>query len=346
MNSVMRRFFVPGTCRYCVLFCIAVCLLVVISSTASRADTTIKVLVVETAAPKIPEAGEKVDRIGNRYTAVILNGIKYTGNIEVWQGERGLYVVNEIPLEEYLKGVVAAEVGSSWEAEVLKAQAVVARTYALYQKTNHGNQKIGYDLTSSVLHQVYKGGAIPESIRQAVERTKGEILTWQGSPILAYYHSTSCDSTEEASEVFGRTYPYLARVSTDCSLSPYLLWERKFPVSDIEKALKVKNIRDIRINSYTVSGRVRDFRIPREGGVDTVLSKDLRRLLGWERLPSTDITNLRRNGDVWVFEGKGYGHGVGMCQWSALKMAKDGLTYRDILSRFYPGAVITLHETQ
>lgn len=321
-------------------------LLMLLVMPSHAADMTIRVLVVDTAAPRIPEQNEKVDRIGNKYSAVILNGVKYTGSIEVWQGERGLYVVSEIPLEEYLKGVVAAEVGNSWDREVLKAQAVAARTYALYQKSNHGNQKIGYDLTSSVLHQVYKGGSIPENIRRAVEDTRGQVLTWQGEPILAYYHSTSCDFTEEASEVFGKTYPYLARAAADCSLSPYLMWERKLPASDIEKALRVRNVTDIKINSHTAGGRVRDVRISRDGGVDVVPAKDLRRLLGWDRLPSTDINGLRRQGEVWIFEGRGFGHGVGMCQWSALKMAKDGATYRDILARFYPGADITLNESK
>lgn len=311
---------------------------------ASFAETTIRVLLTDGKNAKIPKKGEKIERFGNAKGDVLLSGLKYSGVIEVWKGESGLYIVNEIPLEDYVKGVVAAEVGSSWDIEALKAQAVVARTYALYQKLNNG--KMPYHLTSSVLHQVYKGGSIPENIVRAVNETKGEVLTYEGKPIAAYYHSTSGGMTEDPVEVFGKSYPYLKPVKTSCELSPYYMWERRIPVSEIERASNISGIKEIIIDSLTVSNRVRDFKIITDTGEHFIPAKDLRKNLGWDRLPSTMITNITKNEDTFIFEGRGYGHGVGMCQWTALDMAKKGMNYRDILSTFYPGTIIELYENK
>jgi stage II sporulation protein D len=295
---------------------------------------------------RMPKKNEKVERLGNSKGEVLLSGLKYSGSIEVWRGENGLYIVNEIPLEDYIKGVVAGEVGSSWDMEALKAQAVVARTYAVYQKIwqkqNNGVNKVPYHLTSSVMHQVYKGSGIPEKIAAAVNETNGEILTFEGKPIIAYYHSTSGGMTEDPAEVFGKGYPYLMPVETSGEISPYYMWEKKIPVVEIERASNTSGIKELQIESHTVSNRVRNFKIIAESGEYSIAGKDLRKNLGWDKLPSTMVVNMVKDGDNYIFEGKGYGHGVGMCQWSALDMAKKGSNYRDILSKFYPGTMIEL----
>lgn len=307
----------------------------------SFAETTIRILLMDNKNPNIPKKGEKVERLGNVKGEVLLSGMKYSGVIEVWKGDNGLYIVNEVSLEDYIKGVVAAEVGSSWDIEALKAQAVVSRTYALYQKMNNG--KMPYHLTSSVLHQVYKSGNVPESIARAVNETKGEIISYEGKPIAAYYHSTSGGMTEDPVEVFGKSYPYLKPVETNCELSPYFMWEKRISVSDIEKASNSVQIKDIIIESYTASNRARNLKIITEAGEYGIPAKELRKNLGWDKLPSTMITNIIKAEDVYIFEGKGYGHGVGMCQWTALDLAKKGMSYREILSKFYPGAIIELY---
>lgn len=311
--------------------------------TSSFAETTIRILLMDGKNTKVPKKDEKIERLGNAKGEVLLSGLKYSGNIEVWKGDNGLYVVNEVSLEDYVKGVVSGEVGSKWDAEALKAQAVVARTYALYQKLN-GTNKMPYHLTSSVMHQVYKGGNIPETIAQAVNDTRGEILTYEGKPIAAYYHSTSGGMTEDAAEVFGKSYPYLKPVEASCELSPYSLWEKRIPVPELERASNISGIKEIDAESYTVSNRIKNFKIISDAGETEVPAKELRKSLGWERLPSTMITNIMRDGDIYIFEGKGYGHGVGMCQWTALDMAKKGSDYREILSKFYSGTTIELYE--
>jgi stage II sporulation protein D len=293
---------------------------------------------------KIPNKNERIEKFGNAKGDVLLNGLKYSGIIEAWKGENSLYIINEIPLEDYIKGVVAAEVGSRWDMEALKAQAVVARTFALYQKLNNGKKP--YHLTSSVLHQVYKGGSVHENISRAVNETKGEILTFEGKPIIAYYHSTSGGMTEDPSEVFGKSYPYLMPVETSSELSPYYMWEKRIPVSEIERASNISGIKDIAVESLTISNRVRNFKIIAESGEHIFPAKELRKNLGWDKLPSTMITNIAKSEEIYIFEGKGYGHGVGMCQWTALDMAKKGMNYREIISKFYPGTTIEVYENR
>ncbi|MBF0328546.1 MAG: SpoIID/LytB domain-containing protein [Nitrospirae bacterium] len=304
---------------------------------------TIRVLLLDAKNSKLPQKNERVERLGNGKGSALLGGMKYSGVLEVWRGDNGLYVINELPFEEYIKGVVAAEVGSSWDIEALKAQAVVARTYALTQKQNGGKNKISYHLTSSVLHQVYKGGSVHENISRAVKETVGEILTFEGKPIIAYYHSTSGGITEDPAEVFGKSYPYLKPVSTNCEISPFYLWEKRIALQDIQKATNIKALEEISIDSFTVSNRVRNLKFIAEGKEHIIPAKDLRKNIGWDKLPSTLITNLRKDNDTFIFEGKGYGHGVGMCQWSALQMAKSGKNYKEILATFYPSTTIELY---
>jgi stage II sporulation protein D len=325
-----------------VVLCIAIC---TSGPFAQPAQPCIRVLLSEGKDAKVPQKDEKLEQIGTAHGEVILGGTKYYGYIEVWKGEKGeIYVINEIPLEDYVKGVVAAEEGSQWDIEALKAQAVAARTYAVYQRLNSKTSKMGYNLTSTVLHQAYKGSDIPENIVKAVDATKGEVIMYDGSPILAYYHSTSGGMTEDPAEVFGKSYPYLKPVETDCELSPYYVWEKRISASDIEKSLNISGLKNIIIDSYTVSKRVKVFRLVTETGDIEVTGNNFRKSIGWSELPSTFITGLTRDGNIYIFEGKGYGHGVGMCQWSALEMAKEGKSYKEILSKFYPGTTVEHYE--
>lgn len=301
----------------------------------------IKVLILDDVFQSIPKKDETLDRIGKLQGDLLVSGSHYVGDIEVWKGKEGMYLINELPLEEYIKSVVSAEIGPNWDMEALKAQAVISRTYALYQKGMNNNPN--FDLTSSVLHQVYKGSNVDARIAYAVMNTGGEVVTYNGKLIEALYHSTCGGRTEDVEEVFGKNYPYLKPVSSSCDLSPYSVWERKIPVEEIEKALNLSGIKEISIRSFTTTRRVKTVEISHRDGSLTVKATDLRKLLGWSRLPSTNF-ELRRENGAYVFEGKGYGHGVGLCQWSALQMARDGKSYRQILDFFYPGTVLRIHE--
>ncbi len=310
-------------------------------SSFASADT-IKVLIMDDKSPRMPEKNEQLEKISKNMNGdLFFGGNHYKGGIEVWKGQNGLYVVNEVPLEEYVKGVTRAEIGTNWETEAMKAQAVISRTYAVYQKMMNGNSY--YHLTSTVLHQVYKGNSTDETIASAVNKTAGEILTYEGKPIEAFYHSTAGEKTELPEEVFGKSYPYFRSVAASCDSSPYSMWEKKIQISEIEKALNVSAIKDITVVSHTSTGRVKELSITTESNQRVVRAAELRKMLGWQRLPSTNF-KMTRNGDRMIFEGKGYGHGVGLCQWSALEMAKKGMNYREILAYFYPGTEIRLYE--
>ncbi|HMK55828.1 MAG TPA: SpoIID/LytB domain-containing protein [Dissulfurispiraceae bacterium] len=310
---------------------------------AAYAEISVRVLLTDNKDLKMPSKDERLTRMGSASGDVHLVGTKYSGVIEVWKGDKGLYIINDLPLEDYVKGVVASEMKSSWDIEALKAQAVAARTYAIYQM---GNSAPGapYNLTSTVLDQAYKGSNGSAGVEQAVNATRGEILTYDGRPILAFYHSTSGGMTEDAAEVFGRELPYLKPVKTGSELSPYFMWEKIIPVSEIEKALDLQGIKEISIESRTASGRAKEISILLESGNANLPATEMRKKMGWDRLPSTLITRISRNNSLMVFEGRGYGHGVGMCQWSALEMARDGMTYRQILEYFYPGTKIQKSE--
>ncbi len=253
------------------------------------------------------------------------------------QGLNGKVI--ELPFEKYIEGVVAAEVGEEWDIEALKAQAVISRSYAVYHKEiNSGN---GYHLTSTVLHQVYKGENTSPWIALAVKETEGEILTYEGKPIEAFYHSTCGGMTELPEEVWGKSYPYLKSVICVDESSPYYNWKRRFSFKEIERALRVKNIKDISISSFTSTGRAKTLKIITED-LDTpveVKAVELRRLLGYRELPSTLFTIDVNHGEV-TFIGRGYGHGVGLSQWKALEMSKEGKDYREILEYFYPGTML------
>lgn len=323
----------------CILLILASCILHLASDV--HADT-IRVLILDEDSPRIPAKNEPLEKVSEKIKGdFLVSGVHYKGEIEVWKGENGLYVVNEIPFEEYVKSVVLAEVGTNWEMEALKAQAVISRTYAVYQKNMNGNLR--YHITSSVLHQVYKGGSSDNRIAQAVEKTSGEILTFSGKPVEALYHSTSGGKTELPEEVFGKSYPYIKSVETNSEASPYWIWERKILFSEIEKALNITGFKDMTVKSYTSTGRVKEVIVTSASGEHTIKSNDLRKQLGWQRLPSTNFTMTKLNDSI-IFEGKGYGHGTGLCQWSALEMAKKGKNYREILSFFYPGTEIQLYE--
>lgn len=305
------------------------------------ATDNIKVLILSDAYPNIPSKNEKMEQLGSINGTLLVMGTHYSGNIDVWKGEKGLYLINVLPLEEYIKDVVAVEVSPDWDMEALKAQAVVSRTYAVFQKRMNGDSV--YHIASSVLHQLYKGNNPDVRVSYAVQETNGEILVYNGQPIEAFYHSTCGGATENPEDVFGRSYPYLKSVESDCNISPFSVWERRIPLQEIEKAVKIPGIKEISIKSYTASKRVKQLVIKHSAGTMTINATDLRKALGWTRLPST-MFHITQTGDSVLFEGSGYGHGVGLCQWCALRMAREGKNYKEILSYFYPGTVIQLYE--
>jgi stage II sporulation protein D len=271
---------------------------------------------------------------------VFYKGNIYEGTLELRRNDNGLFVINDLPFSKYIEGVVSSETGKDWEPEALKAQAVISRTYAVFYKEK--NLRKDYHLTSGTLHQVYNGDRVSLKVIQSVSETAGEILTFNDFPIKAFYHATCEGKTELPEEVWGVQYPYYQSVDCMTRNAPYDNWVKVFTPGQIEAATGMSGVEDMIISSYTSTGRVKMLGIrTRNGkeGVAEISATKLRQLLGYRELPSTAFVVKKEEGNL-IFEGKGWGHGVGLSQWGALEMARQGKNYREILSHFYPGAVL------
>jgi stage II sporulation protein D len=277
--------------------------------------------------------------IPQRSGKLFINGAPYAGNILVKARNGTLAVVNEVDLEEYLRGVVPSEMPSDWPMEALKTQAVISRTYALYQKRKNSDHE--YDLPASVLGQVYKGEShYHPRAAEAISATARLIATYKGAPALTYFHSTSAGPTEDANDRWGVDYPYLKGVSCPLDFgSPYFVWQREIPLLQLENALDktgVGTIATLTPLSYSKAGRILMVRILHSRGETLLKAEDLRRLLGYKTLPSTHF-KIDSFGKTLKMSGMGWGHGVGLCQWGTKVMAEKGLKFDEIVRYYYPG---------
>ena len=263
------------------------------------------------------------------------------GSVAVERQGSGLRVINRVPLETYVAGTLGSEVYSRWDAETLRAQAVVTRTYALYQRARSGAQ--GYDIEAGTSDQVYGGvRAESASIARAVADTRSEVLLWNGQPILAAFHSASGGRTASAQEVWGSTLPYLRSADVEDLDSPDTYWRVRYSRAQLGSALAplgLGSVRDLRISDRTPSGRVARVELSGSSGSGQVTARQLRSALGDSIIRSTLFEIREIDGDV-VFVGSGHGHGVGMSQWGAQAMAERGAGYREILAAFYPGTTL------
>ena len=247
----------------------------------------------------------------------------------------GLDVVNVVPLETYVASSVASETPAIWPAEALKAQAVVARSYALHERARRAGES--FELEGSVISQRYAVGSVPESARLATRATRDQVLIFAGAPILAAFHSSSGGATASAAEVWGEDVAYLRSVSSPDDSAPDYFWSYEITLADLSDALREAGyapgeVRDVRIADVSRSGRVLALRI----GALALSGRDLREVLGGRALRSAKF-DARIDGDRVRFLGSGSGHGVGLCQWGASELARQGQSYRGILAQYYPG---------
>jgi stage II sporulation protein D len=273
-----------------------------------------------------------------------INGKTYRGLLDFYPSDTGLLLVNELPLEEYLVGLINCEISSLWPVEAVKAQAVIARSYAIYQKD--ARRGALYHLESSVMDQVYAGADIEDSrAARAVEETAGEVLTYSGAVIQAFYHSNCGGHTESSRNVWGSDLPYLQGVACRyCLTTPSARWETTLSLERIELLLKAAGykaagLRGIRVGARNRSGRLQDIIAVTSKGDLAIPAVAFRKAIGYSVIKSTNFTIMSR-GDDLIFSGMGNGHGVGLCQWGAKQRAADGFNYREILFYYYPGVRI------
>lgn len=267
--------------------------------------------------------------------------LRVGGLVQLVRRGKGLLIVNHVDLEEYVKGVVPAEVSSAWHPEMLKVQAVAARTYALYQHMLSASRD--YDVAATIQDQVYRGRqGVDERVEEAVDSTRGLVVTYQNAPIYAAFSSTAAGLTEDATVVWSKDLPYLKGVECPFDIeSPYYRWKASFKIETLESNLRqlgfdVGTIATLTPLSHSRSGRVATLRVLHSKGELILRGEDLRKAVGYTVVLSTQFT-IDSFGEDIVLSGYGAGHAVGLCQWGAKELAELGYSYASILRYYYPG---------
>ena len=317
---------------------------------------------------KAVSAKKIVLKAPNEYENLIFsyNDSKYRGTFEIALNGGSFTVINLVKLDDYVGGVINEEMGEGWPAEALKAQAVAARTFALYTVEEEKHAEDGYDICATTHCQVY-GGVSSESrdALAAVSATRGEVMTYNGAPIYAAFHASSGGRTAASGET-GTDLPYLkSRPDPEDSENPNQEWKISVPVKKLVDELRaagynVGTLKRIEISPLDMKGgklgkdRFSSYRVKSVKFVGTLKTVDVPGTkLRWEfdlhstlfdicygsgksmkpnRTGKIDITN--RAGETVTFAGAGWGHGLGLSQWGARGMAEK-YKYRDILARYY-----------
>ncbi|HED07324.1 MAG TPA: SpoIID/LytB domain-containing protein [Ignavibacteria bacterium] len=298
----------------------------------------------------------------DRNTFLSYNGKSYRGAIKFFSDGSKLIIINELPLEDYLKGVLPLEmpIGKGDEnVEALKAMAVTARTYS-FSKMNKNNKT--FDVYLDVRDQVYGGVKAEKALtNKIIDETKGLILTYDGKPAIVFYSASGGGYTENYKNVFGNfDIPYLRGVKDGDkpygSIMPNFEWTEKYTegkfLSMLLNAGKIKNVNytidDIEIVSRFASGRVNELKISLEsdenGDKEIILKgnriRSIIRRANGGILRSTMIEIEMDDDKNIEITGKGNGHGVGLSQWGAIYLSHEGTDYKEILSHYFPGTEI------
>jgi stage II sporulation protein D len=308
--------------------------------------------------------GEELQLVsGSPDAPVTYKGNSYHGVINIIPDGSELRIINLLSVEQYLKGVIPREMpagkGNEYY-EALKAFAICARTYTVSKIKE--NKKL-FDVFADTRDQVYGGSKTEkEIINNVVDETRGLVLTYNDKPAVTFYHSTCGGYTEDAKNVFpNMELPYLKVVKDGdepyCSISPKFTWtEVLSEKSFIQRLVTAKyldgtdyHIKNININSTFKSGRINELEIDLSDNYNRIKSiklygNNIRYVIrtgdNKSILESNNFTIKEDSHDNIVINGKGYGHGVGLCQWGALAQSRKGKSYEEILAFYYPGTKI------
>jgi stage II sporulation protein D (peptidoglycan lytic transglycosylase) len=296
-------------------------------------------------------------------SSINFNGNYYKGSLKIVSDGTEIRVINILSLEEYLKGVIPNEmpVGKGTEYyDALKAFTICARTYTISKLKEN---KASFDVFSDTRDQVYGGCSLENNvINNLVEDTRGLILTYDGVPAMTLYHSTCGGYTENVKNVFPKIdAPYLKGIKDGnepfCSISPKFTWTEEFTEQTFIQRLASSgyidnsdySITGININSLFKSGRINEMEINLVNDVNSLKTIKLYgnniryviRTADNKSILESNNFKIKKDSDgIIQIIGKGYGHGVGLCQWGALEQSKEGKSYEEILSFYYPGTKI------
>ncbi len=267
---------------------------------------------------------------------ISVNDKAYSGNIRMSVRQKQLFAVNYVDIESYLKSVVPSEMFSTWPIEALKAQAVVARTYALYRRAGPSKE---YDLCSGVKSQMYKGVDSETSrTNMAVYLTEKMCLYDNRKPVPTYFHSTCGGHTINADSVWGKALDSIEGVDCKfCKDSPHYKWKKSIGRKKLGKILskkwyelgKIKKIMIVKDKPYRI------FIEDKYGKSQVLDMSKFRFLVGSEIIRSNNF-KVKVGWFRVKFKGNGWGHCVGLCQWGAHGMALKGYSYKQILQHYYP----------
>ena len=299
---------------------------------------------------------------------VNVNGQAYRGDILVKPKPDGISVINLVDLESYLQGVVPGEISADWPLEALKAQAVAARCYAIFQSKARANQE--FDVYNDLRSQMYVGVSKEKTrTNQAVQDTTGLVAVFNGEVIQAYFFAAGGGQTARSEDVWGVSIPYLVSVEDYDQNSPYSNWQIIVTISELLSKLKsagtdIGEFDDLSVER-DASNRVLTVKVIGSAGQCTLAGTKFRTLFN---LRSTNFTvtllypeerakpvngkiepQPDREKEPALFSrqpialsiaGQGYGHGVGLSQWGAREMALKGYTFKDIIKHYYPGTEV------
>lgn len=313
-------------------------------------------------------------RDGGSQGVVLLDGQLFRGRLQLSRQGQNLQAINHVSLESYLAGVVGSEMPASWPLDALRAQAVAARTYALAQR----RPAAPYDVKATVASQVYRGvSAETTSTREAVASTRSQVLMHGGALINAVFHSSSGGITENSGDLWTRQLPYLVSVPDFDDSSPVSQWQVRIEPDKLLKAFpETGGVRRLEVLGTTGSGRVRQARVTGPSGSLVLSGAELRTRLGLRStlvqfellqpeiaslpvspppsplgapaagseapplMPAVPLLPLQVPQPALLVTGRGFGHGVGLSQWGAFAMARQGSSYDQILRHYYRGAEV------
>jgi stage II sporulation protein D len=268
-----------------------------------------------------------------------VNNCYYFGVININPEKSGLEIIDNIPVETYLMSVLQSEMSVDFHIEALKAQAIIARTYSYYFVIRYSGER-NFDVDNTVSYQVYNGFNPDlrfdeiEKLKKAVKETEGMVVGYNREPILAYFHANSGGRLRTGKDYFGESsdFPYLV-----CKKDPYSIGK---PGDKWFYEIKIEtfnNIFGINIENCSFITNKYGFIDKIKYGEETVGSKEVRRKIGYSRIKSERFkVNINTDSGKIIFEGIGYGHGVGLSQWGAQTMAEKGFKFNEILAFYYP----------
>ena len=299
-----------------------------------------------------------------------LNNRKYFGTFKIIPDGHGFEVINYIPVETYLMSVLLSEVPISFHIEALKSQVVVARTYAYLFIKKYSKRRREFDVDDTTRYQVYKGHNLKlerkylKKLENAIKETSGIIVTYDNSPITAYFHSNSGGKIRSGKDYFGQhsDFPYLTSKDDPYSIGyPCAKWEYSMPIKNFIQSFDLSSDLTDDYFVYNKDGFVEEMNISSDLTDDYFIynkdgfaeeknildysfnSKEIRRTIGYSLIKSERfrIEILPEENKIF-FYGIGYGHGVGMSQWGAQGMAENGFGFKEIIAFYYPQTEIKL----